>query len=90
MPPPIPAVLLLTVLLFRVTVPPQLRMPTAASAVLLLTVLLFRIMVLLAHIPNQQALVTPGARVCVAGVVQEYAGMLEIVPALPYDVELLQ
>jgi DNA/RNA endonuclease YhcR with UshA esterase domain len=35
------------------------------------------------------ALGTVGTRVRVVGVVQEYRGSLEIVPALPYDVEVL-
>ena len=35
------------------------------------------------------ALGTAGTRVRVVGVVQEYRGNLEIVPALPYDVEVL-
>lgn len=35
------------------------------------------------------ALGTPGTRIRVVGVVQEYRGSLEIVPALPYDVEVL-
>jgi DNA/RNA endonuclease YhcR with UshA esterase domain len=41
----------------------------------------------LERIPNNQALGTPGTRVRVAGVVQEYRGNLEVVPVLPYDVE---
>mgnify|MGYP006287108455 CR=1 FL=1 len=36
------------------------------------------------------ALGTPGTRVRVTGEVQEYKGALEIVPTLPYDVEVLQ
>jgi len=35
------------------------------------------------------ALGTPGTRVRVVGVVQEYRGNLQIAPALPYDVEVL-
>lgn len=35
------------------------------------------------------ALGTPGTRVRVTGVVQEYRGALEVVPTLPYDVEVL-
>ncbi len=35
------------------------------------------------------ALGTPGARVRITGEVQEYKGTLEIVPTLPYDVEVL-
>jgi DNA/RNA endonuclease YhcR with UshA esterase domain len=42
----------------------------------------------LERIPNNQALGTPGTRVRVAGVVQEYQGNLEVVPVLPYDVEI--
>jgi DNA/RNA endonuclease YhcR with UshA esterase domain len=42
------------------------------------------------RIPNANpALGTPGTRVRVVGVVQEYRGNLEIVPTLPYDVEVL-
>jgi DNA/RNA endonuclease YhcR with UshA esterase domain len=42
----------------------------------------------LERIPNNQALGTPGTRVRVAGVVQEYRGNLEVVPVLPFDVEI--
>lgn len=42
------------------------------------------------RIPNANpALGTPGTRVRVVGVVQEYRSSLEIVPSLPYDVEVL-
>lgn len=45
---------------------------------------------ILDRIPNANpALGTPGTRVRVVGLVQEYRGSLEIVPALPYDVEVL-
>ena len=44
----------------------------------------------LERIPNSNpALGTPGAKVRVVGVVQEYRGALEVVPTLPYDVEIL-
>jgi len=42
------------------------------------------------RIPNANpALGTVGTRVRVVGVVQEYRGSLEVVPTLPYDVEVL-
>ena len=44
----------------------------------------------LAQIADNQALGVPGTRVRVVGVVQEYRGNLELVPVLPYDVEILQ
>ncbi len=43
----------------------------------------------LERIAGNQALNTPGTRVRVVGVVQEYHGALELVPALPHDVEVL-
>lgn len=44
----------------------------------------------LARIPQANpALGTPGTRVHVTGRVQEYKGALEVVPTLPYDVEVL-
>jgi DNA/RNA endonuclease YhcR with UshA esterase domain len=44
----------------------------------------------LERIPSHQALGVPGTTVRVTGVVQEYRGDLELVPALPYDVEVIQ
>lgn len=44
----------------------------------------------LERVRNNQALGTPGARVRVVGTVQVYRSNLEIVPVLPYDVEVLQ
>ncbi|MCL4868279.1 MAG: hypothetical protein KJ063_04875 [Anaerolineae bacterium] len=43
----------------------------------------------LERIANNAALSVPGTRVKVVGFVQEYRGNREIIPALPYDVELL-
>jgi DNA/RNA endonuclease YhcR with UshA esterase domain len=45
---------------------------------------------ILDRIAANQALGTPGTRVRVAGLVQEYRSNLQVVPALPYDVEVLQ
>jgi len=44
----------------------------------------------LERVPDNQALAAPGTPVRITGTVQEYRGALEIVPALPYDVELLR
>ncbi len=45
----------------------------------------------LTRIPDANpALGTPGTRLRVTGQVQEYEGTLEVVPVLPYDVEILQ
>jgi DNA/RNA endonuclease YhcR with UshA esterase domain len=44
----------------------------------------------LARIPDNTGLGTAGTRVRVTGVVQEYRSNLEIVPILPYDVEVLR
>jgi hypothetical protein len=44
----------------------------------------------LERVRNNQALGTPGTRVRVVGTVQVYRSNLEIVPVLPYDVEVLQ
>jgi DNA/RNA endonuclease YhcR with UshA esterase domain len=43
----------------------------------------------LARIPNNSALGQEGTRVRVVGVVERYGGDLEVVPALPYDVVVL-
>lgn len=45
---------------------------------------------ILERIPNHQALGKAGTNVRIVGVVQEYRGDLEIVPALPTDVEVLE
>jgi DNA/RNA endonuclease YhcR with UshA esterase domain len=45
---------------------------------------------ILERIAANRALGTPGTRVRVAGLVQEYRSNLQVVPALPYDVEVLQ
>jgi DNA/RNA endonuclease YhcR with UshA esterase domain len=45
---------------------------------------------ILERIAGNQALVTPGTTVRVTGVVQEYRGTLELVPALPYDVGVIE
>jgi DNA/RNA endonuclease YhcR with UshA esterase domain len=45
---------------------------------------------ILERVRNPAGLVTPGAQVRIAGMVQEYRGEIEIVPALPYDLEVLQ
>ncbi len=44
----------------------------------------------LARIPNNTALGTPGSRVRVVGAIELYEGNLEVVPALPYDVVVLE
>lgn len=44
---------------------------------------------ILDRIPNNQALGVPGTKVRVVGFVQEFRSNREIVPALPYDVEVL-
>lgn len=44
---------------------------------------------ILDRVPNNVALGVPGTRVRVVGVVQEYRSNREIVPALPYDIEVL-
>jgi RecJ-like exonuclease len=44
---------------------------------------------ILARVPNNVALGVPGTRVRVVGVVQEYNSNREVVPALPYDIEVL-
>jgi len=44
----------------------------------------------LERIPGNEALAVPGTTVRVTGVVQEYRGTPELVPALPYDVEVIE
>jgi DNA/RNA endonuclease YhcR with UshA esterase domain len=44
----------------------------------------------LERVPEQQTLLRPGTQVRVTGLVQEYRGALEVVPALPYDVKVLE
>jgi DNA/RNA endonuclease YhcR with UshA esterase domain len=41
------------------------------------------------RIPDNKQLRAMGTRVRITGTVQEYRGELEIVPALPYDAEVL-
>ena len=45
---------------------------------------------ILERIPDNQALGTPGTRVRVLGLVQVYRNNLQVVPALPIDVKVLQ
>jgi DNA/RNA endonuclease YhcR with UshA esterase domain len=45
---------------------------------------------ILERVPDHEALAAPGTQVRITGMVQEYRGELEIVPALPYDVEVLE
>jgi DNA/RNA endonuclease YhcR with UshA esterase domain len=45
---------------------------------------------ILERIPQREALNKPGARVQIAGTLQEYRGELELLPALPYDVVVIE